>query len=102
MKARIAMEFENAVIETLIHKTNKAIEKYKIKTLIIAGGVSANKYLKQEVKKKIKKVEVLFPGKGLSTDNSLMIGIVGYMQYMKNGGKGKRMHNIKASGNLSL
>jgi N6-L-threonylcarbamoyladenine synthase len=102
MKARIAMEFENAVIETLIHKTNKAIEKYKIKTLIIAGGVSANKYLKKEVKKKIKKVEVLFPGRGLSTDNSLMIGIVGYLQYIKNGGKGKKMHNIKASGNLSL
>ena len=48
-KSRIAMEFENAVVETLIHKTNKAIEKHKIQTLIIAGGVSANKYLKKEV-----------------------------------------------------
>lgn len=101
-KAQIAMEFENAVIETLIHKTNKAIEKYKTKTLIIAGGVAANKYLRKEVKKKIKNVKILFPEKKLTTDNSLMIGIVGYMQYMKNGGKVKKIHNIKASGNLSL
>jgi len=44
-KAQIALEFENAAIECLVYKTAKAVEKYKIKTLIVAGGVSANKHL---------------------------------------------------------
>ncbi len=101
-KAQIAMEFENAVIETLIHKTKKAIEKHKIETLIIAGGVSANKYLRKEVKKNIKNVNILFPEKKLTTDNSIMIGIVGYLQYIKNKKRVPRIRNIKASGNLSL
>src|SRR3989344_433888 len=101
IKAKIAMEFENAVIETLIHKTQKAVEKYKIKTLIVAGGVSANKYLRKEIKKNIK-IKILFPEKGLATDNSIMIGIAGYLQYIKNKGKVKRIRNIKATGNLRL
>ena len=101
IKAKMAMEFENAVIETLIHKTQKAVEKYKIKTLIVAGGVSANKYLRKEIKKNIK-IKILFPEKGLATDNSIMIGIAGYLQYIKNKGKVKRIRNIKATGNLRL
>ena len=50
-KMQIAMEFENAVVETLVYKTKKAIEKYNIKTIIVAGGVSSNKHLKKEMKK---------------------------------------------------
>ncbi len=56
-KSKIALEFENAAIECLVHKTAKAIEKYKIKTLIVAGGVSANKYLISEMKKAGKKYQ---------------------------------------------
>ena len=100
-KAKMAMEFENAVIETLIHKTQKAVEKYKIKTLIVAGGVSANKYLRKEIKRNIK-IKIFFPEKELTTDNSIMIGIVGYLQYIKNKGKVKKIQNIKATGNLRL
>ena len=64
-KAQIALEFENAAIECLVYKTQKAIEKYKIKTLIVAGGVSANKYLRSEMKKlaKKEKVKLMFPPK---------------------------------------
>lgn len=61
-KAQIALEFENAAIECLVHKTTKVIEKYKIKTLIVTGGVSANKYLKKEMEKITrKKVKLFFP-----------------------------------------
>lgn len=101
MKMAIALEFENAAIEPLIHKTKKAVEKYKIKTLIIGGGVSANKHLQREIKKNIK-IKTLMPPKKLSTDNSIMIGMVAYMKYLKSKGKVPRPTSIKAEGNLRL
>ena len=99
-KMAIATEFEDAVVDVLTYKTIKAIKEYKIKTLIVAGGVSANTELKKILKKKIKednlKIEVLFPGKGLSTDNAIMIGLVGYF-HRKN-----KKKTIKANGGLSF
>ena len=102
IKMQIALEFENAIAETLIYKTKKALEKYGAKTLIVAGGVSSNKHLRKEVKKLGKEYEILFPGKGLSTDNAIMIGIAGYMQFVKNKGKVPKPSTIKAIGNLKL
>jgi N6-L-threonylcarbamoyladenine synthase len=102
-KAEIALEFENAAIESLTHKTKKAIEKYKINTIIVAGGVAANKHLRNEMKKITgKKVKLFFPEQALSTDNSLMIGITGYLNYIKNKKKVPRLSSIKAAGNLRL
>jgi len=104
IKAEIALEFENAAIECLTHKTEKAIEKYKIKTLIVAGGVSANLYLRKEIQKiaKKRKIKLLTPIQELTGDNSLMIGIAGYMNYLKNKKKIPRPASIKAVGNLRL
>lgn len=102
-KAQIAVEFENAAIQCLIYKTAKALEKYKIKTLIVAGGVSANKHLQNEMKKIAgKKVKLFFPPKELTGDNSIMIGIAGYLNYIKNEKKIQKMGSIKATGNLRL
>ncbi|MFA6300786.1 MAG: tRNA (adenosine(37)-N6)-threonylcarbamoyltransferase complex transferase subunit TsaD [Candidatus Paceibacterota bacterium] len=102
-KAKIALEFENAAIESLVHKTTKAIEKYKIKTLIVAGGVSANKYLRDEMQKITdKNVKLLLPQKELTGDNSLMIGVAGYLNYIKNKKRVPPANNIKATGNLRL
>lgn len=101
VKQAIALEFENAVVETLIHKTKKAIEKYKPKTLIVAGGVSCNEHLQREMKKYINKdITLLFPEKKLTGDNSIMIGIAGYLQYLKNNKKISNTKSIKAKGNL--
>jgi len=109
-KAQIALEFENAAIECLVYKTAKAIEKYKIKTLIVAGGVSANKHLKKEMQKITKnargqankKIKLFFPPRELTGDNSLMIGIAGYLNYIKNKKKVPKIDSIKATGNLRL
>ena len=106
IKKQIALEFENAVVETLVHKTKKAIEKYKIETLIVAGGVSANKHLQREIRKMLKKnyknTTLFFPEKKLTGDNSVMIGVAGYLEFMKNKGKVPKLKNIKAEGNLRL
>ncbi len=105
IKKKIACEFENAVVETLVHKTVKAIKEYKIKTLIVGGGVSANTYLQEQMKAKIKKeklkAKVHFPSKALTGDNGLMIAIAGYYQY-QNKKYTTRLGTIKAKGNLSL
>ena len=101
-KMQIALEFENAAIECLIYKTKKALEAYKVKTLIIAGGVSANQHLRNEIVKltKKEKVKLLFPPKELTGDNSIMVGIAGYLNYVKNKKKVPKINSIKATGNL--
>ena len=102
IKSQIALEFENAVIETLIHKTKKAIDKYKTKTLIVAGGVAMNKHLRREINKALgKEVKILFPEPTLTTDNSIMIGMAGYFKYLSKG-KIYKASNIKAEGQLRL
>ena len=105
MKQKIAKEFEDAVVEVLVYKTIKAIKEYKIKTLIVGGGVSANKYLQEVMKKEIKKnklkTKVHFPTRALTGDNALMIAIAGYFG-IKNKKTVKNLNNIKAQGNLSL
>ena len=109
IKQKIAREFEDALVETLVYKTIKAIKEYKIKTLIVGGGVSANTYLQEIMLKKIKElkqskalpcsVKVHFPIKSLTGDNAIMIAIAGYYGYLNN--KNPRSP-LKANGNLSL
>jgi N6-L-threonylcarbamoyladenine synthase len=97
-KAKIAREFEDAAIEVLVAKTARAVQEYKVQTLIIGGGVSANTHLQETLKNKLKDTKLYFPTKGLSTDNALMIAIAGYFQSQK---KNSRMP-MKANGNLKL
>lgn len=102
-RAEVALEFENAAIECLIYKTERAIEKYNAKTLIVAGGVAANLHLRREMKKLTgKNIKLMFPTQELSGDNSIMIGIAGYLQYIKNKKKTPKLSQIKAIGSLKL
>ena len=103
IKQAIALEFENAVVECLVYKTAKAIEKYNIKTMIVAGGVSANKHLINETKKITgRKIKLLHPKGSLTADNSIMIGIAGYLNYIKNKKVVPKLNSIKAEGNLKF
>lgn len=111
IKKEIAKEFEDAVVETLVFKTIKAIKEYEIKTLIVGGGVSANTYLQKQLKNEVeklnfsssttKKINIHFPSQKLTGDNALMIAIAGYFQY-QNKKIIKNINSIKAKGNLSL
>lgn len=102
-KMAIAKEFEDSVVEVLTEKTLRAAKDYGIKTLIVAGGVSANtelrKILEQKIKERKQKFKLLFPAKKLTTDNSLMIGIAGYFKFIENP---KKRYKIKAEGGLRL
>jgi len=97
----IAREFEDAVIETLLTKTKKAIDQYDPKTLIIGGGVIANKALREnflKLKERYSNLNILIPEKSLTTDNATMIVAAGYIDYLRNNKKGE----LKAQGNLGI
>lgn len=104
-KKQIAREFEDASIEVLTSKTIKAMKKYSADTLIVGGGVSANMHLRRELESKIKneKFQVYFPTKELSTDNAIMIGLVGIYKFLKTK-KGVRYNSkqLVATGNLQF
>jgi len=77
-----AHEFQQAIIDVLIHKTIQAAQKYNIKTVMLSGGVAANtelrKQLKSAVKKQIPKSQFLIPDLKYTTDNAAMIATAGY------------------------
>ena len=110
IKQEIALEFETAVVEILLKKTEKAVEKYGAKTLIIGGGVSANSQIRQSFQSlgsDASKLEVLMPEKEFSTDNAVMIGIAGYFEYLHQKKQGQLrtaidLEKLRADGNLRL
>ena len=81
-KEEIAREFQNAVIEVLVKKTFAAAEKFFAKTIIVGGGVSSNSQLKNRMLDEGKKIKinVSFPGKGLSVDNGAMIAAAAFFE----------------------
>ncbi len=107
-KESLAAEFEQAVVDTLLHKTKRAIEEYAAKTLIIGGGVIANSFIRKNFAALCESLDIklLVPEKDLSTDNATMIGLVAYFQ-MRDGKAGldpnsPEFAELRASGNLGL
>lgn len=79
--AGVAASFQQAVIDVLIEKTARAAQKYRAKSVIVAGGVAANQALQRAFQKTIKKLtpspQLIIPPKSLCTDNAVMIGVAG-------------------------
>ncbi len=74
-------EFQQAVIDVLISKTIKAAKEYKVKTVMLSGGVSANIELRKQMKKAINildNVKFKMPDLKYTTDNAPMIATAGY------------------------
>ena len=84
-KEDLACSFENIVIKTLTKKTMKAIDEYKVKELLIAGGVSANTGIREEFERLCKKegIKLVVPNLSYCTDNGAMIAAAGYYYYKK-------------------
>ena len=81
-KADIAASFQSAVVEILVHKAFEAIREAGRDTLVLAGGVAANKALEQRLRETAaaKGMRYLYPPPRLCTDNAAMIACRGAYQ----------------------
>lgn len=79
--------FEQAIIDTLVHKTIKAAKQYQPKSILLAGGVAANTALRQQlnakITEKLPKTMLYLPDRKYTTDNAAMIASAGYFRYYK-------------------
>lgn len=84
-KYNLASSFQTTAVEQLVRKTKEAIIKTDIKKLIIAGGVSANRYLRDEMEKLAKEtnIKLSIPKMKYCTDNATMIAAAAYPLYLK-------------------
>ena len=81
-KADIAYAFQEAVVDTLAIKCKRALKQTGLKRLVIAGGVSANKQLRQTLAELMQQSggEVFYPQPQFCTDNGAMIAYAGFLR----------------------
>ena len=103
-KADLCASFEKTVTEILIENVKKAIKLTGLKTIALAGGVSANSYIRKafldlENENSQEKIKVYMPDMKLCTDNAAMIASAGYYNFIK--GKKDEL-DLNAIPNLKL
>ncbi|MCU4490007.1 tRNA (adenosine(37)-N6)-threonylcarbamoyltransferase complex transferase subunit TsaD [Acinetobacter ursingii] len=78
--ADIAASFQEAIVDTLVKKSVKALKQTGLKRLVIAGGVSANLRLREQLETSLQKIkaQVYYAEPALCTDNGAMIAFAGY------------------------
>lgn len=112
-KMAICKAFQEAATEVLIKKTLKVIKKYSPKNIAVAGGVAANKKLREDLKRKVKKLnyQLLLPPMELCGDNAAMIAIAAFYRFLNYKEKNKineleklnnNWKNLEAKSNLRL
>ena len=98
----LSTSFQEKVVGILSKKTMKALKEYNCKNLIIAGGVSANKRLREVMTEECNKnkINLTVPSIKYCTDNAAMIGASGYYAY-KLGRRADLSLNAKANDKLN-
>ena len=84
-KANLCASIQKTIVGFLLKKTERAALDYKIKQIAIAGGVSANSYLRSELQRICQKHhwQAFIPPFQFCTDNAAMVGIAAYFKYRK-------------------
>ena len=100
--SEICYEFQKAAIDVLVKKTMRATKEFGVKSILLSGGVSANKLLREELHKNTAKAGIKYfqPPMEYTTDNAVMIAIAGYFTYLKN--KKTDYKSVKMDANLSV
>jgi N6-L-threonylcarbamoyladenine synthase len=82
----LAASFQQSVIDVLVTKTIRATKEYKVRQVLLAGGVAANKGLRnalEEAFSELREVELVIPPLSLCTDNAAMIAAAGTIIFEK-------------------
>jgi len=102
--ADVCASFQEAAVDTLVAKTIRAAEKHNVKSIMLAGGVSANEWLRKEmkiaVKKYLPKVNVIVPELKYTGDNAAMVALTGALKAREK--KFTKFEKIGVDPNLSL
>ena len=81
----LAYEIQEAITDVLVEKTLRAVKKYKTNTILLGGGVAANKRLTEKFQLKIEncklKINLFIPPPSLCTDNAAYIASFAYFNY---------------------
>jgi N6-L-threonylcarbamoyladenine synthase len=78
--ANLAASFQAAVADVLVEKTCRAAEAFQARTVLLAGGVAANKLLRDEMSRR-SPIPVRYPPLALCTDNAAMVASAGFFQW---------------------
>ena len=76
-KNDVAASYQQAIVDSLVEKMNRAVYQTKSKTCVIAGGVAANKTLRTCSREKLANIRILFPDLSFCTDNGAMVSFLG-------------------------
>ena len=81
-EADIAASFQEAIVDTLVKKSVKALKQTGLNRLVIAGGVSANQRLREQLESSLNRIKasVYYAEPALCTDNGAMIAFAGYQR----------------------
>ena len=75
--ADLAASFQGTVVDTLVDKTRRAAAEYEVRGVLMAGGVAANRPLREAMQDALD-VPLGMPPIALATDNATGVGVVGY------------------------
>jgi len=107
--AAVCKEFQQAAIDVLIAKTISAAKKHTPKSILLAGGVSANQELRQQleisIKKNLKNTSYFCPEFKYTIDNASMVGAAAYFRWKQMKDKSELENswkNLEANANLPL
>lgn len=98
-KADVAASFQEAALDVLVQKTIRAAREFGAQSVMLSGGVAANKALRKRLEKESKKIGCRFfvPDFKYNLDNGAMIGAAGYMASLR-----KKKYKIEARGDLEI
>ncbi|MCD6471224.1 tRNA (adenosine(37)-N6)-threonylcarbamoyltransferase complex transferase subunit TsaD [bacterium] len=103
----ICFEIQQAIIDVLVKKTMRAAREYNARSIILGGGVIANKKLREKFSAQCRQINLplFFPPKNLCTDNAAMISVAGYFKYINSKNRKKfkeNWRNMKVNPNLDI
>lgn len=98
-KADVAAGFEQAAIDVLVGKTRRAAESFSAESILLCGGVAANKHLRRALERTADLIGAQFfvPDFAYNLDNAVMIGAAGYFAHLR-----KKRYALKARGDMEI